>query len=57
MENYLGGTFAGEEYLMEFDEFTSDEEDDDEEPSGEVKRLTEKAGVEELNEVVDLYKQ
>ncbi len=41
---------------MEFDEFTSDEEDDDYEPGPEMKRLTQKAGVEEFNEVVDLYK-
>ena len=41
MEHYLGGTFAGEEYLMEFDEFTSDEEDDEDlTPNNEMKRLT-----------------
>ncbi len=43
---------------MEFDEFTSDEEDDEDlTPNNEMKRLTQKAGVEEMNEVVDLYKQ
>ena len=54
----MGKTFEGEVYFDDFDDFEDFSDDEDYvQPQQEVSRLTNKAGIQEYKEVVQVYQK